>query len=197
MLRSGLAPALNRIADGVFNVTANGERRLGRSLHQEVVDHALVLVGDVAQLARQRVHDVKVRDGQQLRFAVGQPSARRRGLALRTMPVAARVESDVRMAARRVLAACNVAAERRRAAALDCAHHLQLVEARVAAVGLAPGGTVLAENVRELQDGPNHGRRRYRAGDFPASRVACLWRGVVRRASGLSTLEMSPVATRV
>src|SRR5271166_1293688 len=83
------------------------------------------------------------------------------------------------------------------AAALDCAHHLQLVEARVAAVGLPPGGTVLAENVRELQDGPNHGRRRYRAGDFPASRVACLWRGGLRRASGLSTLAISPVATRV
>ena len=101
------------------------------------------------------------------------------------------------MAARRVLAARDVAAERRRAAALDGAHHLQLVEARMAAVGLAPRGTVLAEDVRELQNRPNHGRRRYRAGGFPASRVACLWRGVVRRASGLSTLAMSPVATRV
>ncbi len=109
----------------------------------------------------------------------------------------ARVESDVRMAARRVLAARDVAAERRGAAALDCAHHLQLVEAHMAAVGLAPCGTVLAEDVRELQDRPNHGRRRYRAGGFPASRIARLWRGVVRRASGLSTLAMSPVATRV
>jgi hypothetical protein len=113
------------------------------------------------------------------------------------MPVGARVVSDVRMAARRVLAACDVAAERRRATALDRAHHLQLVEAHMAAVGLAPRGTVLAEDVRELQDGSNHGRRRYRAGGFPASRIACLWRGVVRRVSGLSTLAMSPVATRV
>jgi hypothetical protein len=56
-------------------VGGDGERRLGRRLHQEVVDHALVLIGDVAQLARQRVDDVKVWDGQQLRFAVGQPSA--------------------------------------------------------------------------------------------------------------------------
>src|SRR5271166_6588210 len=68
-------------------IGGDGERRLGRRLHQQVVDHALVLVGDVAQLARQRVDDVKVWDGQQLRFAVGQPSARRRSLALRTMPV--------------------------------------------------------------------------------------------------------------
>ena len=60
------------------------------------------------------------------------------------------------MAARRVLAACDVAAERQRAAALDCTHHLQLVEAHMAAVGFAPSGTVLAEDVRELQNWSNH-----------------------------------------
>jgi len=109
----------------------------------------------------------------------------------------ARVVSDERMAACRVLAACDVAAERRRAAALDCAHHLQLVEAHMAAVGLAPSGTVVAEDVRDLQNRPNHGRRRYRAGGFSVSRVARLWRGGLRRASGLSILAMSPVATRV
>ena len=113
------------------------------------------------------------------------------------MPVAARVESDLRMATRCVLAARDVATERRRAAALDCAHHLQLVEARVATVGLAPGGTVLAEDVRDLQDRSNHDRRRYRAGGFSASRFACLWRGGLKRASGLSILAMSSVATRV
>jgi hypothetical protein len=101
------------------------------------------------------------------------------------------------MAARRVLASCDVPAERRRAAALDCAHHLQLVEAYMATVGLAPSGTVLAEDVRELQNGSSHGRRRYRAGGFSRFRVACLWRGVIRRATGLSTLAISPVATRV
>ena len=132
-------------------IGGDGERRLGRRFHQQVVDHPPVLVRNVTQLARQRVHDMKVRDRQQLRFAVGQPLARRRSLALRTMPVAARVVRDVRMAARRVLAACDVAAERRRAAALDCAHHLQLVETDMAAAGLAPGGTVLAQDVRDLQ----------------------------------------------
>src|SRR5271166_3974419 len=113
------------------------------------------------------------------------------------MPVAAGIVRDHRMAARRVLAACDVAAERRRAAALDRAHHLQLIEARMAAIGLAPSGTVVAEDVRDLQNGLNHDRRRYRAGRFSASRVACLWRGVLRRASGLSILAISPVATRV
>ena len=44
----------------------------------------------------------------------------------------------------------------------------------MAVVGLAPRAAVLAEDVREFQNGPNHDRRRYRAGGFPASRIACL-----------------------
>src|SRR5208337_317287 len=113
------------------------------------------------------------------------------------MPVTARVVSDERMAARRVLAACEVAAERQRAEALACNHHLQLVEAHMAAVGFAPSGTVLAEDVRGLQDWSNHDRRRYRAGGFSVSRFACLWRGAFRPLSGLSILAIIPVATRV
>ena len=58
-----------------LGISGDGERRLGRGLHQQVEDHTLVLVGDVAQLARQRVDDVKIRNRQELRFAVGQPSA--------------------------------------------------------------------------------------------------------------------------
>jgi hypothetical protein len=54
------------------------------------------------------------------------------------------------MAARRVLAARDISAERRRATALDRSHHLQLVEAHVPAVGLTPSRTVIAENVRDL-----------------------------------------------
>jgi hypothetical protein len=44
-----------------------------------------------------------------------------------------------------------VAAESRRAAALDGAHHLQLAEADVTAVGLTPRGAVVAEDIRNLQ----------------------------------------------
>ena len=99
------------------------------------------------------------------------------------------------MAARCVLTACDVAAERRRAAAFDCIHHLQLVEAHMAAVGVTPRGTVIAENVRDLQSRSNHGRRRYRAGGL--SRFARLRRGAFRSSSGLSILAISPIATRV
>jgi len=99
------------------------------------------------------------------------------------------------MAARCVLTTCDVAAERRRAAAFDCTHYLQLVEAHMTAVGLTPGGTVIAENVRDLQSRSNHGRRRYRAGGL--SRFARLRRGAFRSSSGLSILAINPIATRV
>ena len=101
------------------------------------------------------------------------------------------------MAARRVLAARDMAAERRRATALDRTHHLQLVEAHMPAVGLTPSGTVVAENVRDLQSWSSHGRRRYGAGGSSLSRFARLRRGALRPSSGLSILAISPVATRV
>ena len=58
-----------------LGISGDGKRRLGRGLHQQVVDDALVLTGDVTQLARQRVDDVKIRHRQQLGFAVGEPRA--------------------------------------------------------------------------------------------------------------------------
>src|SRR6516225_6048300 len=113
------------------------------------------------------------------------------------MPVAAGVVRDLRMAARRVLAARDISAERRRATALDRSHHLQLVEAHVPAVGLTPSRTVIAENVRDFQSWSSHGRRRYSAGGFSVSCLARLRRGPLRPSSGLSILEILPVATRV
>ena len=85
------------------------------------------------------------------------------------------------MAAGRVLAACDMAAERRRATALDRIHHLQLLKAHMAAIGLPPIRAVIAENVRDLQSWSSHGRRGYGAAGF----------------SGLSILAIIPVATRV
>src|SRR6185436_8667264 len=53
-------------------------------------------------------------------------------------------------------AARNVPSERRRAAALDGRHHLQLPEAHVAAIGLTPSGAVVAEDIRNLQSWTGH-----------------------------------------
>ena len=51
------------------------ERGLGGGLMNRTVDQRLVLIGDVAQLCRQRVDDVEVGHGQQLGLALGEPLA--------------------------------------------------------------------------------------------------------------------------
>src|SRR5438270_12376680 len=103
------------------------------------------------------------------------------------MPVAAGVVGDGRVRAGVVLAAGDMAAERRRAAALDCAHHLQLVET---------DGTVVAEDIRDLQSWPAHVGGAYAAGSG-----LCLFLGrwfvPPSCASGLSMAAIRPVATRV
>jgi hypothetical protein len=102
------------------------------------------------------------------------------------------------MAARRVLAACDMAAERRRATALDRIHHLQLPEAHMPLIGVTPSRAVIAEDVRDLQNWPSHGRRRYGTGDSSLSRFARRRRrGALSPSSGLSILAISPIATRL
>src|ERR1700756_1814963 len=112
------------------------------------------------------------------------------------MPVAAGVVRDLRMAAHRVLAACEVPPERCRATTLDRIHHLQLPEAHMALIGLTPSGTVIAEDVRDLQSWSSHGRRRYGAGGSSLFRFARLRRGALKPSRGLSILAISPIATR-
>ena len=48
----------------------DGDYGLGRD-QQEIVDHRLVLVGDVGDLGRQREYQVEVRRRQQLGLALG------------------------------------------------------------------------------------------------------------------------------
>src|SRR5580704_6476922 len=134
----------------VFGIGRDGEHGLGRSLEQDAVDCGLVLVGYIGDLSRQREHDVEVRHRQEFGLALGQPLARRRSLALRTVPIATGVVGDLRVTALLVLAARNMPAEGRRAAALDRTHDLHLVEADVSGVGSAPRRPVVAEDIRDL-----------------------------------------------
>ncbi len=141
----------------MLGIGRDSDQRLGRGLEQNVVDDGLVLVGDVGDLSRQREHHVIVGHRQQLVFALGEPRLRGGALALRAMPVAARVVGD--LGVRAVLAARNVAAEGCRAAALDRRHHLQLLEADMAGIGLTPRRTMAAEDIRDLQCRTRHPRR--------------------------------------
>src|SRR6516164_1085506 len=103
---------------------------------------------------------MKVRHRQQLGLALGQPFLRGRALTFGAMAVAAAVIGDERM--RAVLAACDMAAERRRAAALDGRHHFELVETDVAGISASPRRPVVAEDIRDLQYWAGHRRRRLR-----------------------------------
>src|ERR1700756_3481468 len=113
------------------------------------------------------------------------------------MPVAAGVVRDLGIAARCVLAACDMPAERCRATALDRTHQLQLLKAHVPLIGLSPRRAVIAEDVRDLQSWSNHGRRCYSAGGSSLFRFAPRRRGARRPSRGLSILAISPIATRL
>ena len=66
-------------------------------LEQQVVDHGLVLVGDVSDGRRQREHHLIVGHRKELGFSLGEPLPRRRALALRAMPVTAGIVGDERV----------------------------------------------------------------------------------------------------
>jgi hypothetical protein len=105
----------------------------------------------------------------------------------------ARVVGDVDM--RAVLAAHDMAAESRRAAALDRAHHLHLAEAHMAGIGTTPSRSVVAKDIRNLQNWTRHDRRGL------CGRIVLgpsfLDISGARRSNGLMTARMVLVAMRV
>src|SRR3954447_494774 len=76
---------------------------------------------------------------------------------LGTMAVATRVISDPAVAA--VFTTLDMAAEGGRTALLDGRHHLELIEAHMPGIGLAPSGAMVMKDVRDLQPRAAHRRR--------------------------------------
>src|SRR4249920_1233877 len=74
------------------------ERRRTR-VEEQVVHHAFVLQSQPSEGVRQGEDDVGVPDRQHLALALGKPLVARVRQALRTMPIAARVEREGAMAA--------------------------------------------------------------------------------------------------
>ncbi len=138
----------------MLGVGGDRRQRLGGGAEQEIVDGGLVLERDLGDRRRQGEDDVVIGDRQQFGLALGEPLPRRRALTLRAMPIAAGVVGDAFM--RAVLAALDVSAERGSATGFDRRHDLQLREAHMAGVGLAPCGPVGAKDVGDLQKRPRH-----------------------------------------
>src|SRR5467141_3530216 len=105
---------------------------------------------------------MEVRHRQELGFALGQPLACGSALTLGAVPIAAAIVGDDGVSARLVLAARDMAAERRRAAALDRTHDLHLAKAHMAGIGAPPRRSVVAEDIRDLQCWTGHARGRLR-----------------------------------
>lgn len=133
----------------VLGVGGDPDHRVCARPHQEIVDLPFVLVGDVRDRFGQCEDEVEIPHGQQFGLARRQPCSCRTRLAFGTVPIPARIVGDVLV--RAVFTPDDMAAERRRAAALDGAHHLQLAEADVARIGRPPGSTMGAEDIRNLQ----------------------------------------------
>ena len=161
MMRHRTAPGVEHRRDAdlrakMFGVASDRDHRLGGGLHEQIIDDALVLIGNIGNRRRQREHDMEVADRKQFSFPGFTWMMPANAATLRTVPIAARVIGNVCLAARAVLTLCNMAAERCCAAAFDRAHHLHLVETDVTTVGLTPAGTVIAENIRDLQRWARH-----------------------------------------
>jgi len=85
---------------------------------------------------------------QQIGLASFKPAARSRALALRAMTVAARVVGD--LVAPATLTAQYMSPQCRAAALLDGRHDLELTQAQVRALSLAPGGSMGTEDVGDF-----------------------------------------------
>jgi hypothetical protein len=91
-----LTPGVQHVeeADGgaeMFGIGGNGQQSFGSGLKQDAVNPSRILNRQAADLLRQSEHDVEIGNGQQLRLPLGKPLGASGGLALRTVPVAARV----------------------------------------------------------------------------------------------------------
>ena len=136
----------------VLGVGGDGDQGLGGDFEQQVIDDRLVLIGDVGDRSRQGEDNMEIGHGQQFGLAVGEPLLGSRGLALRAVPVAAGVVGDAGLAT--ILAAFDMTAQRRRSAALDRRHDLQLAKAHMAGMGRTPNRPTVAEDVRHLDRRP-------------------------------------------
>jgi len=139
----------------VFRIGCDGRQRFGCHVEQQSVDCHLVGVGNGADRLWQREDDVVILDRQQVGLSGFKPTLRGTRLTLRAVPIAAGVVADLLMVAG--IAAQCVSPQCRRTALFDGRHSLELTEAQVSGLLLAPCRTVGAEDVGDLQGRPPHG----------------------------------------
>src|ERR1017187_6035498 len=85
----------------VLGVAGDIDQRLGTAAESQAIHHLLVLQSQRRQFVRERENDVGIGCGQQFGTPRVEPAVTRVALALRAMPVAARIVGDGAMATAR------------------------------------------------------------------------------------------------
>ena len=129
MMLQFLVPGMQDAEESDFSaemlgVSGDLDQRLGAEAEQQTIHHFLVLQGQRRQFVWERENDVGVRRGQQFGTARVEPAVAGVALALRAMPVAARIVGDGAMATARTL--IDVAAQCGGAASLDGNEHFDV-----------------------------------------------------------------------
>ena len=109
----------------VLRIGRDFQQRFCNGAKQQVIQHGRIALTNPVQLVRQGEHHMKVRQTEQLLFPAGEPSLARLRLTLRAVSIPAGVERDDRMTAPGTV--IEMAAQSRRAAALNGAQHFQLL----------------------------------------------------------------------
>ena len=149
-------------------LTRKFRERLGGGFEKDVIENFPVSQGKGIELVRQREDDVEVLDGEEL-FPPGlDPFFFFEELALRAVPVPARVVGYLEVAA--LLALVDVSPQTCRSADLDGVHGAQVVQGEL--MGVSVRGAVSAEDVGRLRvvhgkllcvEGARHAREALRA----------------------------------
>jgi hypothetical protein len=150
----------------MLGVAGDCDQHFGGHVEQQAVDHGLVLVRDVGDGRWQREDHVVVLHRQQIGLPGVEPALGGTALALRAVPVPARVVGDLVGTA--TVATQNVTPQCRAAALFDGRHDLELAQAQVAALRGAPGRPMDAEDVGNLQGGWPQGDSLKRVAVSPA-----------------------------
>ena len=136
----------------VPRIAGDLQQRGGAGAEQQAIDQPLVLKRERSQFTRQREHSMNVARGQQLAFALLKPADAGVALALRAVPVTARVIGDGGMAATGALIA--MAAESSRAATCDGSQHLLMLSVDPLAAAFDETLSGVANDVGHLQRRP-------------------------------------------
>ena len=159
VLQQLLIPGVQHTKEAEFGAEMTGISRhlqqcLGAGTKQQPVDLALVLQGDRRQGIRQGKDHMDVPGRQQVATSRRQPAVTRVGLALGTVPVAARVEGDGTIAAAGT--SIDMASEGRCSTGQNGVEHFQMPPGQPLVAAIEESVSRGADDIGHLQQWPGH-----------------------------------------